>query len=381
MIRFLIMYLTIYGGTHYYAFRKAKNAFSLSKNQALPVAFFMALMVLAPIIVRVAERVGFEIGARFWAYASFSWMGLLFLFVSISWSIDLVTLGLLAIEKVRKKKITWFNISAKALFIGQAAFVFAIFSYGLFEANTIRTENVVIESPKIPQKPGKVRIAQISDVHLGLIVKEKRLEKILDVVRAAKPDLLVSTGDLVDGQLNNLTEEKKILAAYRPRLGKIAITGNHEFYAGLKNSLDFTEKAGFTLLRHKGITLQNINFVGVEDKTGERFGIAHKKSERDLLFEQPNNNFTILLKHRPDIDPESVGLFDLQLSGHTHKGQIFPFNLPTFLFYPINTGLTTLAKGKLYLSRGSGTWGPPIRFLAPPEVTIIDLVHGDGKTS
>jgi hypothetical protein len=102
------------------------------------------------------------------------------------------------------------------------------------------------------------------------------------------------------------------------------------------------------------------------------------KPEHDVLSAQPRENFTVLLKHRPDIDPESLGLFDLQLSGHTHKGQIFPFNLLTWFFYRQRAGqLTRLDSGLLYLSPGTGTWGPPIRFLAPPEVTIIDLVHGN----
>ena len=121
--------------------------------------------------------------------------------------------------------------------------------------------------------------------------------------------------------------------------------------------------------------ISGINFVGVDDPAVKSSGEEHTKSEQDLLLAQPKENFTVLLKHRPDINPQSLGLFDLQLSGHTHKGQIFPFNLLTWFFYPQQAGqLTRLNNGSLYLSRGTGTWGPPIRFLAPPEVTIIDLV-------
>ncbi|MHB8989875.1 MAG: metallophosphoesterase, partial [Desulfobulbia bacterium] len=116
-------------------------------------------------------------------------------------------------------------------------------------------------------------------------------------------------------------------------------------------------------------------FVGVDDPTVTLFDKKTAKPEGNLLSAQPRENFTILLKHRPDLDPASLGLFDLQLSGHTHKGQIFPFNLLTWFLYPHEAGqLTRLTSGFLYPSPGTGTWGPPIRFLAPPEVTIIDLV-------
>ena len=97
-------------------------------------------------------------------------------------------------------------------------------------------------------------------------------------------------------------------------------------------------------------------------------------SETEMLSPLPRDKFVLLLKHRPLVDKDAIGLFDLQLSGHIHKGQIFPFTLLTALYYPLTSEKNTA----LYVSRGSGTWGPPIRFLAPPEVTVIELVHGAG---
>jgi len=116
----------------------------------------------------------------------------------------------------------------------------------------------------------------------------------------------------------------------------------------------------------------------VDDIRANPYGRHKKTSEKQLLSELPENRFTVLLKHRPFVESENEGLFDLQLSGHTHGGQIFPFNLIINLLYPIDKGLFPLWDGAfLYVNRGSGTWGPPMRFLAPPEVTIIDLVHGE----
>jgi len=179
---------------------------------------------------------------------------------------------------------------------------------------------------------------------------------------------------LVDAQINHLDGLTQLLQEIQPRLGKLAITGNHEYYAGLGQALDFTGRAGFQLLRGKGITIGGVlNIAGVDDPTGLSYG-EETISERDLLSGLPRDIFTVLLKHRPVIDKESLGLFDLQISGHTHRGQIFPFVLLSQLFFPYNSGIFLLSnQAILYVSRGSGTWGPPIRFLAPPEVTIFEV--------
>jgi len=374
MIRFLLLYLFIYPLVHYYALGKIRAAFLPGKKTRLGIVVFMSVMIAAPVVIRLAERAGIATGARFWAYVSFSWMGLLFLFLILAGSVDLLRYAIRAAEKVRRRRLIQTSFSPRRIFAVQALLVLSVYGYGLFEAADIRLEHIEIVSPKITEQTGRIRIAQISDVHLGLIVREERLKSILAKVREAEPDILVSTGDLVDGQLNHLNKEATLLAAINPPLGKFAITGNHEFYAGLENALDFTKASGFTILRQQGVVIGGINVVGVDDPAAKAFGIEPAKSERGVLAAQTRENFTVLLKHRPGIDPGSLGLFDLQLSGHTHKGQIFPFNLLTWFFYPRQAGqLISLDSGLLYLSRGTGTWGPPIRFLAPPEVTIIDL--------
>jgi predicted MPP superfamily phosphohydrolase len=159
--------------------------------------------------------------------------------------------------------------------------------------------------------------------------------------------------------------------------GKFAVTGNHEFYAGLDQAVRFTEEAGFTMLRGEARPVAGfMTIAGVDDPTGKRFGLFRGPEEGALLKGVARGRFTILLKHEPVIAKDATGLFDLQLSGHTHKGQIFPFNYIVKIFYPHDAGLVHLPQHAfLYVSRGSGTWGPPIRFLSPPEVTIIKLVH------
>lgn len=371
MYLFLITVFIIYAGMHHYLFLKTNAAFVLGPFAGLALILFMAWMVFSPVIIYRLERHGLESAARLTAYIGYTWMGVVFLFVSASISMDIAAYcaGLFL-------QTNPLMISPRFSFFIPLFISISISSYGYFEALDIRTERVTIKTWKIPEKIGRLRIVQISDVHLGLIVREERLRRILNEVKRAEPDMLVSSGDLVDGQINNMTGLAELLSEINPRYGKFAVTGNHEFYAGLANSLDFTKKAGFRVLRGERVSVAGIlDIAGVDDPAGKPFGLFKDAPEKELLSTMNGKTFTLLLKHRPAVDKDARGLFDLQLSGHVHKGQIFPFTLITRLFYPPRAGKLNIIDGApLYVSRGSGTWGPPIRFLSPPEVTVIDLV-------
>lgn len=375
---FISVFLTLYGLLHSYAFLKVRGAFSLSMWGSISLALFMAFMVFCPILVRVLESHEMESVPKVLAYAGYTWMGLLFLFVCAAFVMDIYGLLLSVVTRVFHWDLGRWMLSSKITFFISLAVSLLVGVYGQIEAINIRTERVVIKSPKIPEKVGKLRIVQISDVHLGLIMGEWRLERILKEVRRAKPDILVSTGDLLDGQINDISRMADKIGSIRTPYGKYAVTGNHEFYAGIGRSLAFTEEAGFTVLRGEKLEIPGlIVMAGVEDVTANRFGLHREISEKQLLSDLPGNRFVVLLKHRPLVEKGSEGLFDIQLSGHTHGGQIFPFSLIIKLLYPIDRGLLPLRDGAfLYVNSGSGTWGPPMRFLVPPEVSIIDLVHG-----
>lgn len=378
---FLLAFFLIYGSIHLYAFLKARAALAFGASTGILLLLFMLTMILAPVIVRYSERFGLELFARVMAHIGFFWGGILFLFFSASLLMDLYRLIVSAGGLIVQRDFSGITPSARLSFLAPLFLSLCIAVYGYFEARNIRTETVSIKTPRVPGEIARLRIVQISDVHLGLIVRKERLKLILDKVRAANPDILVSTGDLVDGQINRLEGLAELLQEINPRYGKFAITGNHEFYAGLRQALAFTERAGFTLLRGEGMTVAGlINIAGVDDPAGRYYGLMKDISERELLSRLPRDKFTLFLKHRPVIDKDALGLFDLQLSGHAHKGQIFPFSLITRIYYrhTADAGrLKLMDNFYLYVSRGSGTWGPPIRFLAPPEVTVIDLIHGD----
>lgn len=358
---------------HVYAFLKLRRAVALSGISTALIAVFMVFMVLTPILVRMVESADFERTAKLFAYVGYTWMGFLFLFFATSFAIDVWRFLVYAAGGLLKASLGALRFSARqAFFLPLFASMLAA-GYGLFEATNIRTETIEIKSPKIT-KP--IRIVQISDVHLGLLVREGRLERILEKVKAASPDILVSTGDLVDGQTDSLNGVGNLLREIKAPLGKFAVTGNHEFYAGLGRSLEFMKQAGFHVLRGEATTVAGlITVVGVDDPAGGGYGPSGGMPEKELLSGLPKDKFILFLKHRPDVERSAVGFFDLQLSGHAHKGQIFPWTLIVRLVFPQIAGLYDLSSGSsLYVSRGSGTWGPPIRFLAPPEVTVIDLV-------
>jgi predicted MPP superfamily phosphohydrolase len=381
MSLFLLTFFFIYSSAHLYIFLKIKAAFTLGTAGTIALIAFMVVMICAPILVRVSERQGLEFLARLLSYVGYTWMGLAFLFFTSSLCIDLYRFFVYVIGIILRTNLSSLLPSSRLAFFIPALVTSAIAIYGSFEARSIRSERIVIASPKVPKEVKRFTIVQISDIHLGLIVREGRLEKILDKVKAAHPDILVSTGDLVDGQIDDLTGLAELLSEIRPPYGKFAVTGNHEFYAGLDQALRFTEKAGFTVLRGKAQDVAGfVTIAGVDDPTARYFGAVPGAPEPRLLAGVSPERFVLLLKHRPVIGEKALGLIDVQLSGHTHKGQIFPFTYASQAFFPYNAGLVSLpGNSYLYVSRGSGTWGPPIRFLAPPEVTIITLVHADRR--
>jgi predicted MPP superfamily phosphohydrolase len=379
MFLFLLTYFSIYGGIHLYAFLKARAALSPSGGFSVVLGSFMVVMVVAPIGVRLLERHGLHMVSRILAYVGFTWMGLIFIFFCLATCQDVFNLSTRLIALLLGANSSRFLWTGRNAFLLLTVGTFALGLWSFFSAWSIRLDRVSLVTTKLPAKMERFTIVQISDLHLGVMVGEKRLKRIIGLVQKAEPDLLICTGDLVDARLESLNHLAAMLAELRPPFGKFAITGNHEFYVGIDQSAGFFKAAGFTLLRNQSCRVENVlNMVGLDDPAVNRRGggnVPLKQRESTLLAELDAAKYTLLLKHRPLVQTESLGRFDLQLSGHTHNGQIFPFTLLTRLYYPRLSGLYQLDRGShLYVSRGSGTWGPPMRFLSPPQVTMIELV-------
>jgi hypothetical protein len=376
VVLFFLSFFLIYGGFHLYFFLKLRAAFAPGGVYQTLLIVLLLLGMMAPVIVRASERYGFELLAHLMAWIGYLWMAVILLFFSVSLLLEIYRLFVYLAGLISRGDVGALLPSARTLFLFPALAALGMVLYGSFEARSIRSEPLVIHSAKIPKETGRIRIVQISDVHVGVLVRGAYLAKILRRVREAAPDILVSTGDLVDGQGDNLSEAAAQFREIRPRYGKFAVTGNHESYVGIDEAMKFTVNAGFTPLRGEVATVAGaVDFAGVDDPEVLRLGFRGLSPDREVLAKASGGRFTILLKHRPQVDEASLGAFDLQLSGHTHRGQIFPFSLITRLVFPFHAGNYPLAKGALiHVSRGTGTWGPPVRFLSPPEITVIDLM-------
>lgn len=374
---FSLIYLIIYSLMHFYVFLRARAAFNFKIKTMVLLIIFSIVMIILPVIVRMSDFIGLQLPTQKLAYGGFLWMGFLFLFVCFLIIYDIYKIFLKMCGSLLQRDLSGFVPSKHFYFISSFFLTVMLLIYGYFEANDIRTEKITLSTSKMPDWSNKLTIVHISDVHIGPIVREKRLNKIIEIIKSAEPDILLATGDIVDGQINHHTKLIEPLEEIKPRYGKYAAAGNHEFYVGIDQSVDFMQKAGFKVLRGEGVTVAGLmNIAGVDDPVGKNYSDSRAASENEVLSRLPRDKFTILLKHRPDIKADYIGFFDLQLSGHTHKGQIFPISLITMFYYQVHAGLAKLPNNSyLYVSRGAGTSGPPIRILSPPEVTVIDIIR------
>ena len=201
MSLFLISFLSLYGGMHVYAFVRLRGAFALGQAAPAFLAGAMLVMTLAPLLVRLAEGTGHERTAAWIAWPGYIWMGSIFIFCVTLLASDSLRAAAWLAHRFCNTAVPGFLTAAitcrSALFLALLAS-----GYALYEARSIRTDHVAVTTDKLPPAVGRIRIVQISDVHVGLLFRESRLESVLQAVRAAHPDILVSTGDLVDGRLS-----------------------------------------------------------------------------------------------------------------------------------------------------------------------------------
>ncbi|MBI4687998.1 MAG: metallophosphoesterase [Nitrospirae bacterium] len=378
MILFLVFY-TLYGLGHLYLFLKLKYTFAIDSAAITIIVFFMLfMMTLSPFFVHLYSFKGPVNRVKTFAYIGYLWLSSLLIFCTIAFPIDVYNFLVYLTGGMLKKDLSAVIISPTKAFLVPFIHSVALNVLGYFKAKKLPLERISIKTDKLPEGINKLKILQISDLHLGIIIKGEKLNKVLNIAEQERPDIIVSTGDLLDAEINHVDYLAERIGQINAPFGKFAVTGNHEFFGGIKHALKFFEDSGFTVLRGEGITIKNIiNIAGVDDPIGGQWKQAKNNiTEKDMLSVLPQNIFTVLLKHRPNIDKEALGLFDLQLSGHAHKGQIFPINIVTKLIYGTHAGYAKLLKNSaIYVSRGAGTAGPPVRLFAPPEITIIEIIR------
>jgi len=375
LILFLSLYFCIYGAAHLYLLIKWRRAFYFQGMEYFLLFLVLTFMLLAPINARLLESQGHWLAALIMTWTGFLWMGFVFIYVCLALPLDGYHLLVGAGQRLAGTDWTGLMLSRRQSVALSVVMACGLMLYGAVEAHRIPIESVTIRSSRIPSTTARIRIVQISDVHLGPMLYPGRVEPMIQAIEQVRPDILVCSGDLIDGSMLHPTTIASEFRKISAPMGKYAVTGNHEYYFGIERASDFIKKTGFTLLSNQSVSVgKHLVVSGVDDPAGNRIEKG-KLTEAQLADALPKDKFKLLLKHRPVIDPNTKGRFNLQLSGHTHKGQIFPFGLLLRLLYPLGPGLHQIsADSSLYTSRGTGTWGPPLRILAPPEITVIDVV-------
>ncbi|MEV6951814.1 metallophosphoesterase [Streptomyces sp. NPDC051183] len=235
-----------------------------------------------------------------------------------------------------------------------------------------RVKRVQVPLAKLPRAAHGFRIAVVSDVHLGPVLGRAHAQRIVDTVNRTQPDLIAIVGDLVDGSVPDLGPAAEPLRMLRARHGSYFVTGNHEYFSGAQAWVDHVRELGLTPLENARRALPHFDLAGVNDVQGESEG--HGPDFGAALGDRDRSRTAVLLAHQPVVIHDAVrhGV-DLQLSGHTHGGQLWPGNFVAELANPTVAGLERYGDTQLYVSRGAGAWGPPVRVGAPSDITVVEL--------
>ena len=216
-----------------------------------------------------------------------------------------------------------------------------------------------------------------SDIHLGTIIGRHQFDRIVDRLIELKPDLILLPGDIIDEDLAPVLVEDvgDHLRALQAPLGVIACTGNHEYIGGVEEAVSYLREHGLTVLRDSVMTLANgVQVVGRDDRSIRQFAGKERKPLAELMKGVDAERPIILMDHQPfGLGEAASAGIDLQVSGHTHHGQLWPANLITGAIYEVSWGLARIGQTHVYVSSGAGTWGPPVRLGNVPEIVFLRL--------
>lgn len=345
---FFVVFLSVIFLVHYYSLSRVADLFSVKKNGI----FYAALITLSIsfVFATVIERtLNGVFGRTFYTLAA-TWTGyLFFLFVAVL-IFDLLNLV--------------FHFPKLIAGITILVVVFLIGTFALINATTIDTKEVTI---KLIELDNDLKIVQLSDIHVGTILNSEHLDKIVKETNRLKPDFVVITGDLVDGS-------GKIQSSVYKKLDDINapiffVVGNHEIYEDVNKVEAALKDTKIKILRNEYVDYKGVQLVGV-DYSDDKANL--KKVLPTIKYNRKKT--TILLYHPPtDLKDASKEGITLQLAGHTHNGQIMPFNLLTMIAYPNVHGLNKYNQTYIYTNPGTGTWGPPMRLGSRNEITLLNL--------
>ncbi len=395
MVIFLLIALAVLILMHGYSGLRLIPTLGLSPSQKLIIWGFLAAMMFMPPLPLFLRARGYENTLTdILATIGFTSMGFFALLFMIVVARDL---GWLVLE-IGSKALAWFQslqadaVAPIAFDPGRRQFIIRMMNLGLLSATGLATGwgfyssqrrptvfEVDIPIANLPADLHGFRIVQISDLHVGPTLKAGWVRQVVEQVNSLQPDLVAFTGDLGDGSVEYLRRDVAPLANLRAPHGVYFCTGNHEYYSGLDDWMAEIKRLGMTMLNNEHIVLEQgagrIMLAGVTDLTAHQVSPEHATDPDAAAANAPDCDVRLLLAHQPGSIHAAARLgFHLMLCGHTHGGQFHPFSLAVRAVHPYTAGLHNHDGTWIYVNRGTGYWGPPMRIGIPPEVTVVRLV-------
>lgn len=374
---FFSIFLTIYGLGNLYVYIRGLQAIPRGSSLRYVYTAIFILLASAYIAGRFLERAAicrpsdFLIWVGSFHLAMFLYLFLGFLFIDILFLFS------------RVSGILYESITANVLLARQitAAFVsfFALMMVviGYINARLPEISEVEISIPHKKNISGVVRAVLVTDIHLGIIISNSRLEKLVSMVNNLKPDIVLFAGDIVDEDIEPVIEKNlgELLKTLKSKFGVYAVTGNHEYIGGVDSAVKYLEEHGIRFLRDSSILVDGLFYLsGREDKSAVNFGGRKRKTITELLHGLDPSYPVVVMDHQPNLRktpiPENVSVV---LSGHTHNGQIWPINYIVAKIFTVPYGYAKIQDTHLYVSCGYGTWGPPVRTVNRPEIVHLTL--------
>ena len=377
MALFFIIFLTVYTSLNFYVFIRGWQVISAYPilKPIYAILFIVAAYgyVLAKVLYKYLHPVAYDIllgvGAIWFAFLAYFILSLLL--------IDIVRLLNGWFHFLPAYISNNYEFAKKMNAIVVIALVGLIVFFGNLNKRNIEIRNLEITIPKGGSKLDELNIVMASDIHLSPIDGERLLEKIVEKMNSLNPDIILLAGDIVDDKAIVL-EERGIGESFKrlkSKYGVYSINGNHEFINGVDSCVRFAEKFGIKFLRDS-YTLIDSSFyiIGREDVSMKQFSGKERKTLEEIAKDLPDNYPKILLDHTPfNLEQAQQNKIDLQLSGHTHHGQIWPANIITGMIYEISWGYKKKGNTHYYVSSGAGTWGPPVRTGSSSEIVNIKI--------
>ena len=354
---------------------------SSQTNLAYTTVFILSLLPIIPIALRMSGNESKLIDRlSFLGYTSLGFFTLsFFIFVAKDMVLQLITLFSHLINDDNPFDNSKRDFIKKSINISLITLAGSATVYGFYSARKgpfIIKHDIYLKN--LPDAFENFSIAQISDLHVGPTIKRPYVEHVLEKISRLNPDLIAVTGDLVDGSVKYLKSELQPLKDMTPSYGTFFVTGNHEYYSGVDQWLDETDRLGMKNLVNTNALISKagaqIAIAGITDLRAHQINPAHRSEPERALRSVPDDITKIVLAHQPNsIHSVHETGADLQLSGHTHGGQFWPFTYPVKMTNLYIAGLHDHQGTQIYVNRGTGYWGPPLRIGVPAEITLIRL--------